>query len=184
MLQPRWVGRQLVTMICVSRGGGQKKKRWGSSLEEMPGRTSRHRRGARQANIHPVGARAGGLCQPAAEGGWPRSPQAGTGSPGVGLSSWVSWGLHTAGGRGHGANCGLSLGSWQCQSKKSAPFGVMGGFPKGAGREGCSDSSRTLSPWGNRHGKVHARSSQSGFQTSSTPRGLQQRLLRHGPART
>lgn len=76
------------------------------------------------------------------------------------------------------------MGSWQCQSKKSAPFGVMGGCPEGAGREGCSDSSRTLSPWGNRHGKVHAQSSQSGFQTSSTPGGLQQRLLRHGPART
>lgn len=168
-------------MICVSQGGEAKKKRLGSSLEEMPGRTSRHWRGARQANIHPGWSQGWWLvptgCRWWVAGeppGWHRVPRGGAELLG---ELGTSWGLHTAGGRGYWANCGLSLGSWQCQSKRSAPFGVMGGCPKGAGGEGCPDSSRTLSPWGNRHGKVHARSSQSGFQTSSTPGGLQQRLL-------
>lgn len=100
MLQPRWAGRQLVAMICVSRGGGQKKKGGGPAWRKCLGGPAGTGEELAKQTFTPAGARAGGLCQPAADGGWPRSPQAGTGSPGVGLSSWESWGCTQQGAEG------------------------------------------------------------------------------------
>lgn len=77
--------------LCVT-GGEAKKKGWGPAWRKCLGGPAGTGEELAKRTFTLAGARAGGLCQPAADGGWPGSPRAGTVSPGVGLSSWASWG--------------------------------------------------------------------------------------------
>lgn len=158
-------------MICMSWGGGQKKP-LGSSLEEMPGRTSRHRRGARQVNTHPGWSQGWWLvpagCRWWVAGeppGWHRVPQGGC-APGR-AGDKIRGCAHSRGQRALSKLCPV-FGFLAMPEQKLCSLWGHRWLPRGcshggAGGEGRPDSRRTLSPWGDRHGKVHAWSSHNSF---------------------